>query len=128
PAAPASSAIPVPAPAPAEIQPAPAQTAPAGQPDLATVAPSSAPPAVVRRVPSTPAAPDMPLAAIATSPPVAVARPVRFAIEFGPFLSSADAEQVERRLTESGYSTIRSRRPAGGTAYAVLIERVPTVH
>jgi cell division septation protein DedD len=70
-----------------------------------------------------------PLAAVARSaalvPSVA---PARFAIEFGPFVSALDAEIVERRLTEAGYSTVRSRQKSGTTAYAVLIERVPTAH
>src|SRR5207248_4153073 len=97
-----------PAPAPRPRPPSPAVAAPA------------------RSTPPTPA----PLAAIATpaAPAGAAARPARFAIEFGPFVSPADAERVERRLTEAGYSTIRSRRFSGGTAYAVLIDRVPTTH
>jgi hypothetical protein len=57
----------------------------------------------------------------------AVARAPRFAIEFGPFVSAADAERVERRLIEAGYATVRSRARSGASAYAVLIERVPTV-
>jgi len=52
----------------------------------------------------------------------------RFAIEFGPFFSRAEAEQIERRLTEAGYPTVRFRQPTGATVYAVLIERVPTAH
>jgi cell division septation protein DedD len=52
----------------------------------------------------------------------------RFTIEFGPFFSAAEAERLERRLMEAGYSTVRSRRPTGSAVYAVLIERVPTAH
>jgi cell division ATPase FtsA len=43
-------------------------------------------------------------------------------------VSASDAEQVERRLIVAGYSTVRSRQTSDATAYAVLIERVPTVH
>jgi hypothetical protein len=43
-------------------------------------------------------------------------------------MSAADAEQVERRLIVAGYSTVRSRQASDATAYAVLVERVPTVH
>jgi cell division septation protein DedD len=50
----------------------------------------------------------------------------RFAIEFGPFVTASDAERVERRLTEAGYSTVRTRQPSGAAVYAVLIERLPT--
>jgi cell division protein FtsN/capsular polysaccharide biosynthesis protein len=51
----------------------------------------------------------------------------RFAVEFGPFLTSADAERVERALNEGGYQTVRFRRPIGSTLYAVLIEPIATV-
>src|SRR5262249_34887222 len=70
-----------------------------------------------------------PFAAVARSTALAPSvGPSRFAIEFGPFVSAADAEIVERRLTEAGYATVRSRQRSGATTYAVLIERVPTTH
>src|SRR5262245_8575771 len=73
--------------------------------------------------------PSAPFAAVARSGTLAPGvAPARFAIEFGPFVSAADAETVERRLTEAGYATVRSRQKSGATAYAVLIERVPTTH
>jgi uncharacterized protein involved in exopolysaccharide biosynthesis/Mrp family chromosome partitioning ATPase len=50
----------------------------------------------------------------------------RFALEFGPFVSASDAERVERRLTEAGYATVRTRQPSGAAVYAVLIERIAT--
>jgi hypothetical protein len=50
----------------------------------------------------------------------------RFAIEFGPFVSTAEAERLERRLTQAGYQTVRFRQSQPGAAvYAVLIERMP---
>jgi cell division septation protein DedD len=51
----------------------------------------------------------------------------RFAVEFGPFYSAADAERTERRLSQSGHQTVRLRQQSGVTVYAVLIERVPGV-
>ena len=84
----------------------------------------------LRPVDLTPAPPPAaPFAAVARSAALAPGvGPARFAIEFGPFVAAADAEIVERRLTEAGYSTVRSRQKSGTTAYAVLIERVPTAH
>jgi len=62
--------------------------------------------------------------------PPAVAAPstaatARFALEFGPFTASADAERVERRLTQAGYQTVRFRQQTGAALYAVLLERIP---
>jgi cell division protein FtsN len=37
----------------------------------------------------------------------------RFAIEFGPFVTTADAERVERQLTQAGYQTARFRQQNG---------------
>lgn len=73
--------------------------------------------------------PPAPFAAVVRSAALAQSvAPARFAIEFGPFVAAADAEIVERRLTEAGYATVRSRQKSGTTAYAVLIERVPTTY
>ena len=64
-------------------------------------------------------------------PPAAAAAPAaaatRFALELGPFTTSADAERVERQLTLAGYPTVRLRQPqpAGAALYAVLLERIP---
>jgi cell division septation protein DedD len=103
---------------PAPVRPAaPALTAPARPAPPAVAAPSRrSPPARSAQVAAlTPAAPAR-----------AAARPVRFAIEFGPFVVPAEAERVERRLSGAGYATTRSRQPSGSAVYAVLIERVPT--
>jgi Mrp family chromosome partitioning ATPase/uncharacterized protein involved in exopolysaccharide biosynthesis len=53
------------------------------------------------------------------------ALPARFAVEFGPYLTTAEAERVERRLTDSGYPAARFRRHTGAGLYGVLLERVP---
>ena len=73
--------------------------------------------------------------AIAASSPGAAAKPraeskaaPRFAVMFGPFTAAADAEKLERTLIRAGHETLRTRRDAGPTVYAVLIERVPTAH
>jgi cell division septation protein DedD len=55
----------------------------------------------------------------------AVASGPRFAVEFGPFLTTDDAEKTERHLNEAGYQTVRFRLPKGAALYAVLIERLP---
>jgi cell division septation protein DedD len=49
----------------------------------------------------------------------------RFAVEFGPFLTDAEAEKTERRLNDGGYQTARFRQQTGAGLYLVLIERVP---
>ena len=122
----------------------PAATVPAAPPALAK--PLVTPPAPVRPAPPALAAPVRPAASalaapVRPSPPArpaqlaaitpaaparAAARPIRFAIEFGPFVVAAEAERVERRLIEAGFPTTRSRQPSGSAVYAVLIERVPT--
>ena len=44
----------------------------------------------------------------------------------GPFVTTADAERVERQLTQAGYQTARFRQQNGAGLYAVLLERIPT--
>jgi succinoglycan biosynthesis transport protein ExoP len=130
--APSSSVAPAPSVPPAST-PAVPTTSPSTTPPTtapATGTPTSAEPMRPTQLTPAPLPPRAaPLAAVARSaalvPSVA---PARFAIEFGPFVSAVDAEIVERRLTEAGYSTVRSRQKSGTTAYAVLIERVPTAH
>jgi cell division protein FtsN len=46
-------------------------------------------------------------------------------VEFGPFPTTADAERVERQLTQAGLQTARFRQQTGVGLYAVLIERLP---
>jgi cell division protein FtsN len=50
---------------------------------------------------------------------------VRFAVEFGPFATTADAERVERQLIQAGHQTARFRQPTGAGLYSVLLERLP---
>jgi hypothetical protein len=72
---------------------------------------------------ATPAAP----APTAAAPPAVKAPepPARFAVEFGPFVTTGDAERVERQLTQAGYQTARFRQQTGAGLYAVLLERTP---
>jgi succinoglycan biosynthesis transport protein ExoP len=51
----------------------------------------------------------------------------RFAVEFGPFVTTADAERTEDMLNHAGYQTIRFRQQTGAAVYAVVIERIPSV-
>jgi len=91
--------------------------------------PAAAPPAPAT-APARPS-PPVPVASVveALATPARASTPsARFAIEFGPFFSASEAEKLERRLTEAGYPTVRSRQPTGSAVYAVLIERVPTAH
>jgi hypothetical protein len=108
----------------------PPVTAPSAvRPLVDTLAPPAPAPAVGRSMSASLSAP----ALSATPPPAPAARaaePVkersRFALMFGPFASSADAEKLERTLIKAGHDTLRTRQGAGPTVYAVLIERVPT--
>src|SRR5437667_8704961 len=141
--APPPEVMPPAPPAPGTVTPPPAAPVPASPPPAAK--PSTAitpPPPASPLAPATPPAPAVPSAvamSALTSPPAPVASALaapprastpaaRFAIEFGPFFSASEAEKLERRLTEAGYPTVRSRQPTGSAVYAVLIERVPTAH
>lgn len=117
---------PVPAaPAPAPVAPAPAAepppraSAPAA-PSVPTPPPATAPPAPREAAPSPGVAKAAPAPAQAGPPSAA-----RFAVEFGPFGSAAEAERVEQQLNEAGYQTVRFRQKTGGALFAVLIEAVP---
>ncbi|HEU4371125.1 MAG TPA: polysaccharide biosynthesis tyrosine autokinase [Methylomirabilota bacterium] len=126
-----------PAAAPASRPAAPAgPAAPAAptRPPAASTPPAVTPPAVppAGTSPSSSAAtPSRPVASVTTpAPPAPAKAPTapsgRFAVEFGPFLTTADAERVERQLTQAGYQTARFRQSQTGAGlYAVLLERVP---
>ena len=111
--APATPPVPATPPAPA-VQPAPTPgvTPPAKEAPkaLATPATSPTPPRLVGATVASPATSNTP----------------RFAIEFGPFVTTADAERVERQLTQAGYQTVRFRQQNGAGLYAVLLERIPS--
>ena len=139
PAAPPTSAPTAQPPAPAATDPAaksPASGGPAAPAPPAAKSPTPAPAVQKSPVPA-PSAP----AAPASTPSVAAAAPkqtasvkpaaaapaaaLRFALEFGPFAASVDAERIERQLTQAGYQTVRFRQQTGAALYAVLLERIP---
>jgi uncharacterized protein involved in exopolysaccharide biosynthesis/Mrp family chromosome partitioning ATPase len=141
PARPAPSAPPTPAPTPATsavvapVLPPAAAAPPAATPARPAAPPTparpAAPTAIAAPAPPAPAAPPAAVASAIATPPAprkSEAAPARFALEFGPFFTAADAERLERRLTEAGYPTVRFRQPTGGGLYAVLVERIPTAH
>jgi Mrp family chromosome partitioning ATPase len=148
-ATPPRPTLPVPRPTPPTPTPAPAipPTPPAKAPDSAA-APAPAPPSPSSNAPSGPApAPARPVvvpratasqdgsSVPAVTPPVPLAAPPpsaatpapppRFAVEFGPFVTTEDAERVERQLIQAGYATARFRQQSGAGLYGVLIERLP---
>src|SRR5262245_22765864 len=85
--------------------------------------PLGAPPAAERPAPNVSATPAPRPAA---TQPVAPAAATRFAIEFGPFMTAAEAERVERQLNEAGYPTVRFRQQTGAALYAVLLDKIPS--
>jgi hypothetical protein len=55
----------------------------------------------------------------------AVAQGPRFAVEFGPFVTGAQAASTEQQINQAGHQTVRFRQQTGAALYAVLIEQVP---
>jgi hypothetical protein len=83
------------------------------------------------------APPALPVAAVSAFPatPPAIeskARPpangsaAGYALELGPFASAKEAEDVEQRVNDAGYATVRARHAPGASAYVVLIDRIAT--
>jgi polysaccharide biosynthesis transport protein len=135
PAAPPPAPVKSPPPASPGKPPAPSAIAPSGpaSSDPARPAPDTGP-VPPRSSATTPPAPARPVPAVAPppastptpAPPAATpSAPARFAVELGPFVTTADAERVERELTQAGFQTARFRQQTGAGLYAVLIERLP---
>ena len=99
--------------APALISPAPVSVSP---PSITLPASVTPPPAA----PST--------AAVFDSAVAPARERTRFALMFGPFASTAEAEKLERTLIRAGHGTVRTRQATAPAMYAVLIERVPTAN
>jgi polysaccharide biosynthesis transport protein len=97
--------------APALVWPAPVIAPP----------PSITPPASITPPPAAPST-----AAVFESAAAPPREATRFALMFGPFASTAEAEKLERTLIKAGHDTVRTRQAASPAVYAVLIERVPT--
>lgn len=114
--------------------PSPATDAPANPPPNPTPAPT-APPAPVASAPAppTPAAPapapaperaeEPREAAPAARPPAGppTPPPVRYALALGTFAVSEDAERVEAKLNQAGFSTVRFRQQAPAKLFAVQV-------
>jgi Mrp family chromosome partitioning ATPase len=110
-----------PAPATSAAAPATPASSTAGAPESSPTA--AAPSPVAPATAAAPAAPAVPASPAKAAPSAASAR---FAIELGPFVTTADAERVERQLTQAGYQTARFRQnQTGAGLYAVLLERIP---
>jgi uncharacterized protein involved in exopolysaccharide biosynthesis/Mrp family chromosome partitioning ATPase len=102
-----------------------APTAPEPAASAAAPSPSPAPRSASAVVARETTARDMAPRESAGKEAPAVAQGPRFAVEFGPFLTAAEAERTERQLTQAGHQTVRFRQQTGAALYAVLIERVP---
>jgi cell division septation protein DedD len=51
-----------------------------------------------------------------------------YAIEIGPLLTQAEADQVERRLNQAGLQAARFRQRTGASVYGVFIDNIPSRH
>jgi len=113
-AAPAAGPEPPPPPvasAPPPASPSVAPTAPA--PATPPAAPT---PARERSEEPREAAPAAPAAPSPPAPP-----PVRYALALGTFAVSEDAERVEAKLNQAGFSTVRFRQQVPAKLFAVLV-------
>jgi polysaccharide biosynthesis transport protein len=101
----------------------PVTTAPA----LVSPPPVNAPPpSITPRASITPPPVAPSTAAVFESAAAPAREATRFALMFGPFASTAEAEKLERTLIKAGHDTVRTRQATSPAVYAVLIERVPT--
>ena len=125
-----SGTLAVPAPGPEPTPPPPVTSAPAppAAPPAtpATPGPAAAPPAASPPAAPAPArerfeepreaAPAAPVAPSAPTPP-----PVRYALALGTFAVSEDAERVEAKLNQAGFSTVRFRQQVPAKLFSVLV-------
>ncbi|HSE03778.1 MAG TPA: SPOR domain-containing protein [Methylomirabilota bacterium] len=107
------------------VPPAPVPAAPAPP---ATPAPAAAPPVAVAPGPALPA--PAPAAQAAPPPRAEEAReepsapatpPIRYALALGTFSLSEDAERIEAKLNQAGFSTVRFRQQTPAKLFAVLV-------
>lgn len=127
PSAPApAAAAPAASPPPAQATPAPTASTPTPgpPPTAATPAPptSAATPSAARERTEEPREPGR---EPATAPPPGStppqAAPVRYALALGTFAVPEDAERVEAKLNQAGFSTVRFRQQVPAKLFAVLI-------
>ena len=62
----------------------------------------------------------------ASAPARALPEAPALALEFGPFFSRAEADQVELRLSQAGYQIARYRQRLGAGVFGVFIENIPS--
>lgn len=125
PSAPApAAAAPAASPPPAQATPAPTPSTPTpGAPPTAAAPPTSAAtPSAARERTEEPREPGREPATApppgSTPPPAA---PVRYALALGTFAVPEDAERVEAKLNQAGFSTVRFRQQVPAKLFAVLI-------
>ena len=88
--------------------------------------PSSTPPERAAAPPAQSAPPASPGPQAAAPGKPALPADVRYALEFGPFVTAEEAERVERQLNTAGFPTVRFTQQGGGNLYGVFLERVPS--
>lgn len=122
-----SSTVTAASPVPVPVAALPPAEAPAGAESAVTPSPTPPLPEASVSVPASTStvATSVPGRENAVKEPAAIAQGPRFAVEFGPFLTGADAERTERQVTQAGYPTVRFRQQTGAALYAVLVERPP---
>ena len=116
PAAPAAGAEPPPATPPLASAPPPASPSAAPAAPVPETPPTAPTPARERSEERREAAPAAPAAPSPPAPP-----PVRYALALGTFAVSEDAERVEAKLNQAGFSTVRFRQQVPAKLFAVLV-------
>jgi len=106
---------------PASPPPAPSSPAPAAssKPPPTGPSPPSAPPAA--SAPASERADEREAAASSNAPTPA---PVRYALALGTFAVAEDAERVEAKLNQAGFSTVRFRQQAAAKQFAVFVSSI----
>lgn len=115
----------------------PASAAPSPVPEAALAPPLAVVPSTVASEPAEPPAPSSAPAPVTPPPaapaPAPVAKappmperaeeppPVRYALALGTFSLSEDAERIESKLNQAGFSTVRFRQQTPAKLFAVLV-------
>ena len=107
---------------------APPVTSPEPPPVASTPPAAATPPASPAPSPAAPAAPaparEEPRDVVAAAPTAAAPptpAPVRYALALGTFAVPEDAERVEAKLNQAGFSTVRFRQQVPAKLFAVLV-------
>lgn len=116
PAAPTAGPEPPPPPPVASAPPSPASPSVAPTVPAPATPPAAPTPARERSEEPREAAPAAPAAPSTPAPP-----PVRYALALGTFAVSEDAERVEAKLNQAGFSTVRFRQQVPAKLFAVLV-------